>query len=610
MTLPSLVIHEIIDTTLTPEEAWQVMADTQHINELLYRLPASSVVKHQDGSTAMRIRLAGVWLEYDEEPFWFEAPKGYRNMRRFRTGPVSSLQTNCSLHQTVTGTKIDYRLEYTPRNWRGRLVLAAVRMETRTGVKRLRAMIASMEKSAGHVPQWPPANPRAAETLARLDERAERWLPALNNDERLAYDRLRDWMAHAPAADVSRLRPYALADSWGLPRAAVLACCLHATKAGVLGLSWDLLCPACDGAKEFKRLSDVPTARHCEWCDIDVSANVASNVEASFAPHSSVRAADRAVFCLGSPRGTPRWLAQFPVAANSSYALQVKLGVGRYRLQTAGSTRGNDIDVSAQGAEAHDAVLDDTHGLVASAPGPLSAGQVVLTIQNPNTTPVRCQLVHRTHASQAATALDVSRLGLFRDLFGAEAVQLDDSLHVATCTILFTDLVGSTAMYEREGDARAYGLVKAHFRLLFAAVEHNGGRVVKTIGDSVMASFDAPDAAIAAGVAMIRAVQQLRTPDDRDAQLGLRVGVHIGPCLVVNANEQVDYFGRTVNVAARVESLANKDEVLVSEQALAEPSTASAISLLTDCTFTPDAQPVKGVAQPVQVLRIAVAPAT
>jgi class 3 adenylate cyclase len=589
MTMTPMIIHELIDTTLTPDQAWVMMAD--------------------DGkTTAMRIKLAGASLEYEEEPFWFEAPKGYRNVRRFRGGPVASLHTTCSLVATATGTRIDYHLEYTPRNQWGRLILKVVRLETTSGIRRLRAMLRTMEQTANHVPVWPPANPRAAETLARLDERAERWLPALGKDETAAYQRLRDWLAHAPAADVARLRPYALADGWGLPRSTVLACCLHATKAGVLSLSWDLLCPACDGAKEYSRLSDVPTARHCDWCDIDVSANVANNVEASFAPQAAIRSVDRAVFCLGSPRGTPRWLAQFPIAPGGEHVLSMRLGVGRYRLQTAGSTQGSDIDVVATGGNGHAAVLDDAHGFVAQEAVPLGAGELTVTVQNPSDRLARCQFVHRNHASQAATALDVSRLGLFRDLFGAEAVQLDDSLLVATCTILFTDLVGSTAMYEREGDARSYGLVRAHFRLLFAVVEKNGGRVVKTIGDSVMASFDAPAAAIGAGVAMIRAVQGMKTTDGRDVQLGLRVGIHLGPCLVVNANEQVDYFGRTVNVAARVESLANKDEVVVSEVALAEPSTKIAVAALRGCVMSHDAQPVKGVAEPVQVLRISVSP--
>jgi class 3 adenylate cyclase len=173
--------------------------------------------------------------------------------------------------------------------------------------------------------------------------------------------------------------------------------------------------------------------------------------------------------------------------------------------------------------------------------------------------------------------------------------------------ILFTDLVGSTAMYERLGDAAAYGLVRRHFDLLRTAISAHEGRIVKTVGDAVMASFDHPKDAVRAGLACIAALRTLRGSDGGASGLRLKVGVHTGPCLAIEANGSTDYFGRTVNVAARVESLARPDELVVSWAVLADEGAAAAIdaAVVAGASLERDRRQVKGVADEVDVVRLA-----
>ena len=143
-------------------------------------------------------------------------------------------------------------------------------------------------------------------------------------------------------------------------------------------------------------------------------------------------------------------------------------------------------------------------------------------------------------------------------------MDVDQRLKITSLTFLFTDLEGSTELYERVGDLAAYDLVKAHFRVLQEIVAGEAGAIVKTIGDSVMATFPTPASALNAALRMSGAIRAL----DRD--LGLKIGIHEGPCLAVVLNERQDYFGQTVNIASRVQSVAESRAIFVTQPVVAQ----------------------------------------
>lgn len=126
-------------------------------------------------------------------------------------------------------------------------------------------------------------------------------------------------------------------------------------------------------------------------------------------------------------------------------------------------------------------------------------------------------------------------------------------------TVLFTDIVGSTRFWEEHGDTVGRLMVDRHNRLLFPIVRAYGGRVLKTIGDSIMASFRKPHKALLAAIAMQQAVAA-----EEALGIEVRIGMHTGEALV----EHGDVFGDAVNVAARVEGMADGGQVLVSQATL------------------------------------------
>src|SRR5471032_2236260 len=97
----------------------------------------------------------------------------------------------------------------------------------------------------------------------------------------------------------------------------------------------------------------------------------------------------------------------------------------------------------------------------------------------------------------------------FRDIYRTDTLDVDQGLKITSMTFLFTDLKGSTELYERVGDLVAYDMVRAHFGVLNEVVAAEAGAVVKTIGDAVMATFPTPDRALAAALRMREAMLKL-----------------------------------------------------------------------------------------------------
>jgi class 3 adenylate cyclase len=111
----------------------------------------------------------------------------------------------------------------------------------------------------------------------------------------------------------------------------------------------------------------------------------------------------------------------------------------------------------------------------------------------------------------------------------------------------------------------------SHFDVLREAIAQENGALVKTIGDAVMAVFRRPAGALRA---FLKAQQVLASPPEGRRPLLLKVGIHTGPCIAVTLNGRLDYFGCTVNLAARLEGLSSGGDVVISEAVHADPEIA------------------------------------
>jgi class 3 adenylate cyclase len=185
----------------------------------------------------------------------------------------------------------------------------------------------------------------------------------------------------------------------------------------------------------------------------------------------------------------------------------------------------------------------------------------------------------------------------FRDIYRTDTLDVDQGLKITSLTFLFTDLKGSTALYDRVGDVVAYDLVREHFRILTEIVASETGAVVKTIGDAVMATFATPDRALAAALRMRDSVQSLKN------DLLVKIGIHEGPCLAVTLNDRLDYFGQTVNIAARVQSLADSRAIFATKSVV-ENKQVSMLLAAGNLKLTEQVAALRGVADQMTVYQI------
>jgi class 3 adenylate cyclase len=188
----------------------------------------------------------------------------------------------------------------------------------------------------------------------------------------------------------------------------------------------------------------------------------------------------------------------------------------------------------------------------------------------------------------------------FLDLFASETIVAGEGMAVRRLALLFTDLQGSTALYERIGDMKAFDLVRQHFDYLRESITGNSGALVKTIGDAVMASFIDPLDALRAALEMRTRIAEFNQAAGGDL-IALKIGLHAGACLAVTLNDRLDYFGQTVNIAARVQSLAGANEIVLTDDVLSVPGSTE---LLTDLAIEEGTVELKGVAGEVTVHRL------
>jgi class 3 adenylate cyclase len=474
------------------------------------------------------------------------------------------MRVDCRLERRDAGTHLIYEVWAKARNVLGDLAIPfviGVYSAKRFGdAFKLYDRIASSPNPTLAITTGRNLSPNGHTRYRLLSERLR-----LHGQDEKILDRLYEYFHRADDLSVQRMRPYALADGWGLPRRMVLETFLHATREGILDMYWDLLCPECRGvAEDHKRLGDIHAHSHCNTCQINFDVNFDQNVEVIFRPNPSIRPVDASIeFCVGSPQRQPHIVFSLVVPPREQLPFNTMLNAGRYRL-SASSLEGSQIlTASADGPLAMDFHADRLGWSTDFLKIGLSPN---IRLFNDTDFTQTFNMERVIWSDQAATAADVTTLQTFRDLFSNEVLRADEEISVGSMTLMFTDLRNSTKMYREIGDAPAFGRVREHFEILEKAVAKEEGSIVKTMGDAVMAAFRKPVSAVRAIWDVQRELTARGIPP-----LSIKVGVHHGPCIVVNLNDRLDYFGSAVNIAARLPHFSAGGELILSGEIRNDP---------------------------------------
>ena len=554
------------DLQSSPEKLWPLVADTNRFNRDTGVPAVKNVGEPNENGRRLRLTSLGIPIEWEEQPFEWIRPRRFGVVRRYSKGPMEKLRVRAELEPSNGGTKLVYELWATPKN-----LLGAIAIPIQIGIISARNFARTFREYDKTAQAAEPSHviESAAEVeftpggRARLIALGEKLVSEGVDEQTVAL--LVDHVENADDFALSRIRPYRLADERGKTRRQMLEACLQATRAGMLDLQWNLVCPMCRGGEAKDSLAELSSNVHCNGCNIDFNVNFEQSVELTFRPNPSIRQINVETFCVGGPQVTPHIVVQQILKPRSRRSINIQLEEGRYRLRTTGLPGWQHVSVTNNGL---------CGASLCASPDGWSNGEVELSqscnleLENALNEEQLFVLERTAWSDEAATAAEVTALQTFRDLFAREALRPGEQISVGTLTVLFTDLKNSTQLYREIGDATAFGRVMNHFDVLKQAIAAEDGALVKTIGDAVMAVFRRPANALRA---MIDAQQRLASPADGMLPLTLKGGLHTGPCIAVTLNDRLDYFGSTVNLAARLEGQSNGNDVVISNIVYTDP---------------------------------------
>ncbi|MDX2011767.1 MAG: adenylate/guanylate cyclase domain-containing protein [Myxococcaceae bacterium] len=593
-----IVLEEVVSCESDLSAIWKGLSDTDWVNRAMgnERLKVEPAASAQSAARYLvKTRLGGFEVAWTERPYEFDFMRSLKVRRDMVAGPVERLDIAYFTEARGANSTVRVRLTLWPRSG---FMAPVVRLSAGMTLGRLGAAIRTLDQAlldarGGRPLLLPPSHPVNRERLERaavaLDEAGQ---GALGR-------RLVDFVATAPDDHVMRIRPYELADEWGADRRALLCACLLGVRAGLFQLRWEVVCPSCrTGSEAADSLSELSTHGGCQLCDIRFGLELDQALEVTFRPLETIRHLEVGPFCVGSPGRMPHVVSQAIVAPAGRAVLTVPDEVGLFRLFLRGGTVAL---VQSEAGAATSVELSDGRW-----PERLTvAPSATITVSASESAPERhVKLERAAWTNLAATARDVMLLPLFRREFSAQVLRPGLSLQVQRVALVFSDLVGSTDLYTHAGDAEAFRFVQAHFEVLTRAIERHGGVVVKTMGDAVMAVFPDELAGVAGARDMLTDFEAFRLGDALGERTSLKVGVHGGPGFVATANKVLDYFGQTVNVAARLQGEAKAGQLVVAES-VANEAVANGLVAAAQITERYPAR-LKGVEAPMPVVRVQV----
>jgi serine/threonine protein kinase/class 3 adenylate cyclase len=555
-------------------QLWPYIANTDRLNKAAGLPSVSYATEVADDGVRMhgQLRKAGLTVGWREYPFEWVEGRRMGVLREFKQGPFKWLVNIFELvPRPQGGTTLMHKVRVEPNGLVGRTAAALeIGLKGRKAVdriyRRIDAAVLGRLGDPSLVDPFEPPAPLSADRRRRLDTLLDRLVQ--RDIEPHVAQALGEYVADAPAQEVARMRPLALARRLGLPEDQTIAACLQGAREGLFVLFWDIICPVCRIASDMKdSLRLVQDHGHCALCNLNFDIDFASSVELIFRAHPEIRTAEVKRYCAGGPAHSPHVVAQVRLGAGERMAIALELSEGLYRLR--GPQLPFQIDVRVEpGASASRWEVS----LAAKPDDDLSPrfkpGRQVLELINDQSAELLVRLERTLSRDDALTAAKASALALFRQLFPDEILSPGQLVSVANITLLVTSIDQAYQLYEELGDARTFSILHEHFHLLGDQIKSAGGALVKTHGEGAIAAFSEPTAAVRAALSLQPILKQ--NPATKD--LVLRVGIHRGPARAATLNDQLDYFGSVVHVAVLLPEYAPPGCLLLTQAVASDPS--------------------------------------
>ena len=552
-------------------QLWSVVSDTPRWGEAsgFPRYLASEELQ-PDGTVKVsgELQIAGMTLTWEEPPVNWIAERWFEQQRIFKRGPIDSMTTRANLEDKDTHSGLDLELSFETSNLIGtflaKRMLATFEEKIRTLLVTADRLIRAEQPNLFETTYRP-----SSSTLARTAKIAH--AIAETPYAHGLVNRLVDYIHQTQEVDLWAMRPIAIARRWGASTRDTIELFLQSVRSGLLESRWDILCPRCRITKSTtSNIGELPHGVHCDACNIDFAADFASNVELSFSPSPSIRSVAYGFFCRSGPGVTPHIKGQFSLPPGARRSVPQALHPGDYRVRTLEA--GNEIGLTWEDGPFPVIHVD---GDKVAAVGDSPAGDISLV--NDGKLPRTVVIEEQSWLRDVLTAERATTLQAFRDLFSDQVLRPGDEVSIRNIAFLFTDLVGSSNLFSRVGDAEAYHLVREHFAEAGDIVRRHQGNIVKTVGDGIHAAFLTPDDALRASIEMQLAMPGFNRRFD-GLDVSIRIGLHAGSSIAVTLNDRLDYYGEAVNLAARLEGQGAGGDIVMSKAFTRDPAVSSILS--------------------------------
>ncbi|MCB1138684.1 MAG: adenylate/guanylate cyclase domain-containing protein [Leptospiraceae bacterium] len=533
------------DLPVRPEQFWPFISDSSRMNR---EVGYEEVFYHEEKGTLYGYsgegRFRQEWIEF---PFEWNYPVYIRRLRKYSKGLPSYNFIQGYIEPTDTGcTVYIHNVVYSHEKLARRLLPGYLEPFGERYGATFRRAAEAIENTESVDSVYPPIPVKIGEEGERiLEERLLRLRESGFSASEIKE--LRQFIVSGDCSDLHRIRPLALHHPLQDAHRRV-AMFMHGVLAGLFTMNYEVICPHCRGNRESRAsLAQVPPRSECHICEIEFQTGGKESLEITFRLHPSIAETRPRLFCAAEPSHKTHVRLQRMLSAGPQQ-FPANLSAGRYRfllqkeqLPLAADFKRQETDVPGMNGQC-------------KVENPFNK-EALLMVEEP---------------SQAVAALRPSmlfRMQEFRDLFAGEQLAADLQIDLGRQTIAFVDIVGSTRFYEERGDGPAFGEVKRHFEHLFRIVQKHRGAVIKTIGDGAMFCFPSPLNALKAGLEST----SLFAAGEEGLHLAIRYTMHEGPCLAVNFNTGIDFFGRTVNLAAKLQNITGANQVCLSQDVHGNP---------------------------------------
>ena len=365
---------------------------------------------------------------------------------------------------------------------------------------------------------------------------------------------LAEFVAKSDEDELYRIQVPQLAAQHQLNQAELLGAFLKGVKAGIFQINWDIICPHCRGKRSrVNHLHDLLEVDECAPCQVRFQVDTLDKIDVSFTLNPDLKPIQEVSFCAAEPYKKPHIYFSNTLSAKERVELNANFEKAHYRLRMLGQEQPRILTFDSKASNKLEIRLSESSNFVSN--------------QNPHLT-----LINDTQKDQTViiesiemplyylSPIHVFNHKVFKNLFIDERLNQGVQLKLPAQIILFTDVVGSTEFYQTVGDEQAYREIARHFTIIEQVLEAQEGIWIKSIGDAVMATFKAEHQAIEASQEIARLMEA-----DEKVSFKLRFSMHKGPVIAVNYNSGVDYFGNHVNLSAKLQAIANANELAMSE---------------------------------------------